>query len=467
MIHEIIRDQKWVSNLDPKEKFSKIINRVRRVLGKALGDWYTSVKTHKEESNMEDMKEANKLKSWQAQKRDMFDWLKVPSRFTLLKKMVRETLVEIIGERRHREQIEKALDDYLQIKQKNSDAQLVNSKIDLNEIEQARLAAQKKSEPLIFSTSAANKRNFSIQSFQEHLQKGLPKTFQGSMAIGQNHQFPKDFTWTDIKEDKYNQAREKAQHLLYPMVKSSKFGENGLSQFVQSVNRKDNHMMATENDTDQDGNDSESGWGESIEGSTKKKANSLRDELLDRYMNGNWMTEQEIKYICMTSITLNYYLDRKFHQNAVNILDPEFIEGIEMNIAEHIIFNYYDIRNKIKKHRDNFLKRKADDMHKKIYHMVPQQSRDFPVPYSYKHSDKALAELEINKKYLELQKSVVQHILLEVDRRTLQREADTNDGGYGHDPNQIPDVHVPNEYQESQWIRKARNPKPQPQILKT
>jgi hypothetical protein len=68
---------------------------------------------------------------------------------------------------------------------------------------------------------------------------------------------------------------------------------------------------------------------------------------------------------------------------------------------------------------------------------------------------------------LELQKSVVQHILLEVDRRALQREADANDGSYGNDPNQIPDVHVPNEYQEAEWIRKSKNPKPQPQILKT
>ena len=89
------------------------------------------VEGHKEEYAMEDMKESNKLKSWQAQKRDMFDWLKVPSRFTLLKKMVRETLVEVIGERKHREQIEKALDDYLKTKEKDSEARIVNSKINL------------------------------------------------------------------------------------------------------------------------------------------------------------------------------------------------------------------------------------------------------------------------------------------------------------------------------------------------
>ena len=109
---DIIRDEKWVRNLDSQEKLYRIIHRIRKILNKSFVDWYNLVQTNNEESNMKDMKESNKLKSWQAQKRDMFDWLKVPSRFTLLKKMVRETLVEIIGERKHRLQIEKALEDY-------------------------------------------------------------------------------------------------------------------------------------------------------------------------------------------------------------------------------------------------------------------------------------------------------------------------------------------------------------------
>ena len=83
------------------------------------------------------------------------------------------------------------------------------------------------------------------------------------------------------------------------MVSASTFRESGFSQFVQKVYRtgkqnnknEDKPCFKIEFDSDSD----EEGI------NPEKKAYTLRDELLNRYMEGDWMTLEEIKYICMSS----------------------------------------------------------------------------------------------------------------------------------------------------------------------
>lgn len=78
-----------------------------------------------------------------------------------------------------------------------------------------------------------------------------------------------------------------------------------------------------------------------------------------------------------------------------------------MNIAEQIIFNYYDIRNKIKDHRGQFQKKRCYDLQSKIYHGITGEQRTY-------NSNRTMGEISVNRKYLELQKELMVTILEQV-----------------------------------------------------
>lgn len=276
------------------------INRVKNILGKELDELLHKIRKRKDDQLQKDAEYENTQKNFDQQKFDMFEWQKVPSRFKLLKKMVRERLVEIIGEKENREKIEDAIQCYFDLKSQNPDHKLFNSKINLNELEDTENMG-------ITDQTATNdtdqkepekyhRRNLSV-AIERNEYKSPPTKFQGSMSIGKTTVFPKNYQWTMENEKTFQEDKDKAKHLLHSLVNSSAFSENGLSQFVQNIINND-------------------------------QAKDLREKLLNKYLDGNWMTIQEIKYLAMTSLTLNKFLDKKFYQNATDILEPEFIEGV-------------------------------------------------------------------------------------------------------------------------------------------
>lgn len=457
VIH-LISDQAWYKQMQRENHDKivwqqKIISKLKKVIHKEKKNWLATIEKNEDERIKDDMDYNNQKEKWKAETIDQFNWLKVPSKFNLLKQMVREKLIEIIGEKDQREKIEEALDVYLGKKTKNPDHKLFNSKINLDEMKKQKEMDKLQEKGVMYKASAVNKRNFSLKSFMEHFEKGEPKHFQGSMAIGKVNAFPSDFKWDKSKEETYQSARMNASSQLYPMVQSTTFRENGFSEFVQKVSRQAQNFSDNEDRpcfyvyNENDGSDFED------EQLTQKKTNNLRDELLDRYMSGEWMTVEEIKYICMSSLTLNKFLDKKFHQRATDILDPEFIEGIEMNIAEQIIYSYYEIRNKIKDSRDNFLKRRNDHLHKKIYHLVPNQKKDYPEPFSYKTNSNAQSELKINQKFLHLQNDIVTNLLVKLYKKEELKKISPDD----QDSKLSVDVELPEEYHEGRWLKKIQS----------
>ena len=456
-ILHIIKDEKWyktmkAKNSDKNVRQHKIIDKIFKILKHDRNEWFDLLEKNEDNREEDDLENKQEKAKWKVSKIDQFEWLHVPSKFNLLKKMVREKLVEIIGEADQVAKIEKAMDMYLKEKMKNPDHKLFNSKINQDELKK-----QKDMEALHatgdFKPHAPNKRNLSQKCFMAHFDDNEPREFQGAMAIGKVSAFPPDFKWDHQKEEKFKKAIDNASSQLYPMVKSSSFRENGFSDFVQKVSRQAQNFNDNEDRpcfnvyNEGDGSDYED------EQDTQKKTTNLRDELLNRYMSGEWMTVQEIKYICMSSLTLNKFLDRKFHQGATNILDPEFIEGIEMDIAEQIIYSYYEIRNKIKDHRDSYLKRQNDHLHKKIYHQVPNQKKDFPEPFSYKLGQKAMSELTIHRKFLNLQNEIVRDVQLKNQKKKEEDklQKDNNDSKISVD------IDVPSEYHEGKWLKKVQS----------
>ena len=74
----------------------------------------------------------------------------------------------------------------------------------------------------------------------------------------------------------------------------------------------------------------------------------LREKVLKKHMDGRLLTDYEIKYLALTSESLNRFLDKKHYQKSLNFLTKDFVEQVEMTIAEEIIGEYYKIKNRIK-----------------------------------------------------------------------------------------------------------------------
>lgn len=47
-------------------------------------------------------------------------------------------------------------------------------------------------------------------------------------------------------------------------------------------------------------------------------------------MEGKKLTTQELKYLALTSETLNQFLDKEEYQKCADILDPEFVDTVDL-----------------------------------------------------------------------------------------------------------------------------------------
>lgn len=47
-------------------------------------------------------------------------------------------------------------------------------------------------------------------------------------------------------------------------------------------------------------------------------------------MEGKKLTTQELKYLALTSETLNQFLDKDEYQKCADILDPEFVDTVDL-----------------------------------------------------------------------------------------------------------------------------------------
>ena len=65
---------------------------------------------------------------------------------------------------------------------------------------------------------------------------------------------------------------------------------------------------------------------------------------MTRYAEGDWLTAEEIKFLADTSELLNSCVDRRYLQNAVNIIDEDNFHYMELNLAEQIIRKYDDLQ---------------------------------------------------------------------------------------------------------------------------
>ncbi|CAD8155015.1 unnamed protein product [Paramecium pentaurelia] len=83
---------------------------------------------------------------------------------------------------------------------------------------------------------------------------------------------------------------------------------------------------------------------------------SKRGIILDKCeQTGNYITKEELQYIASTSFLINKNVDKEFIQRAINSLQNEIKQQIELNISEQILQDYYTLKeNQMKKRQQYF-----------------------------------------------------------------------------------------------------------------
>lgn len=105
---------------------------------------------------------------------------------------------------------------------------------------------------------------------------------------------PHTFKWSRALESKFRRKKAVSQSLFHLESDNCNFNQIAMGSQIQQFIKND-------------------------------KNNLKREETLLRYMDGDWLTPEELRYLMLTSTCLEQFISRKFFQDRVDILDPDFI----------------------------------------------------------------------------------------------------------------------------------------------
>lgn len=141
---------------------------------------------------------------------------------------------------------------------------------------------------------------------------------------------PSFFQWNKNREDCFKETRSRAMTNHVKEVKVSNFYQLGFSPMMQEINQDSKKMKQ-------------------------------RDLKLQRFAEGDALCSEDLKYIVDTSELLNSCVDREFLQEAINVIDENVIENLELYLAETILLNYHEIKSVIRESRMKYLKEKNNE----------------------------------------------------------------------------------------------------------
>jgi len=144
-----------------------------------------------------------------------------------------------------------------------------------------------------------------------------------------------NYDWDSEKEEAFKSNRKSAKNLYNEEVKCSNFLSIAFLPLVQETYINEKRKMH-------------------------------RNNKLIKYAEGEWLSMEELKFLADTSSLMNKCVDKKFLQDAINIIDPEIIENLELLLSENIIMNYENLRETIKKARLEYIKNLNSLKHEKI-----------------------------------------------------------------------------------------------------
>lgn len=103
--------------------------------------------------------------------------------------------------------------------------------------------------------------------------------------------------WNDRKEILFQNDKKRAINNFHNVARNPTYDDCGFARYTEKVL----------NDTD---------------------VKRLRTTILEKVNDGVKPSEQELKYLELTSETLNRFLDQEEFKNALQMLDPDFIDYV-------------------------------------------------------------------------------------------------------------------------------------------
>lgn len=394
------------------EKVKYVLKSMKEKIKRDMEEFHEALEKKKEEQLISEeqyktLKRKNEVKN---SKKDIFEWMKVPTSFVSLKKKLRQKIVETIGDgdnylklngelqEKEKEKTQRRLmstqaeekeekseggyhtllnhsntiDGVLLPSQRsrmkktmNSESTLIGGRVETQKSEFNLVEEEKKlkissvkfdnssilEETNKFITNTKLRRKSHLRSAAEGQEQVKSDDFEKEKAmleemkqkahdidavVNQVRGIPEKIEWNKEKDELFDEKRKQARHQLVYLCNSSSWNEVGFSKFINEIRFNDQNK-------------------------------NIRENLINRYMGGEWLTEAEIRYIAVTSDGLNRFLDREYFNNAIQLLDEEAIDDMEMKIAENIISQYRNIRKLVYDSRDQFLKEHSSKIRKEIY----------------------------------------------------------------------------------------------------
>lgn len=91
---------------------------------------------------------------------------------------------------------------------------------------------------------------------------------------------------------------------------------------------------------------------------------------MGKFLDGQNLTENEVRYLDLTSDFTHLLIDKSYYQSMVNIISRETIMKIESDLIDQILDNYYEIRNFVEGHRNEWLKARRKKSREKRDNMI-------------------------------------------------------------------------------------------------
>lgn len=400
-----------VVNNNHHDHLTKMVNKD---LSTKLQDFEVKHEKKKKNQIAEDNKFELDKEKLKKKNKDLFEWLFIPSKFTILRKMVRMKQVEMIRDQCRFNKIEGAMQDYEMSKFDNEESQIYDFRIDIMLNNEIKVMLEREKQEIIDSdpikgyhkyeklhkdNREKHYKNLHLNDSEEHLnsekvsdmkyslkrsiindssgalndditqnnQPNFKPQSQRVNALDQNknvhnkqkskdnrhsardnrQENPSKYVWNKNKEQLYQSNKGRSKDWLQHSVpnKSVSFEDCGFSHFIQEI-------------------------------LNNGQVKNLREKLLEKYIDGNWLTYKEIKYLDLTSEYLNMFLDKNIFKFAVQLLERECIDGIEMMIGNEIIDEYNLLKKNIKDSRLNYLSKKNEKDRKRQFSGVKPTSAD-------------------------------------------------------------------------------------------
>ena len=182
------------------------------------------------------------------------------------------------------------------------------------------------------------------KALSSHLNQYLQETVDRPIDINEKH-LKDELFWDNKLEKDFQDAKVEGKTLFFDEVKKNNWDFLAIRNMVQKL-------------------------------FTEEKKNTLRIEMMKKYAEGDYLTAEELKFLADTSELLNACVDKKYLQNAVNIIDENNLHYIELNLAEKIIRKYEEMKEIITKARLSFFQEKNHHLIEKIQYFSQKKNKE-------------------------------------------------------------------------------------------